>query len=143
MNLLYISFMKVKEKVQVVITTPKELLLLYLIPKRGSYWQNVTGGMDKGETPTESAHRELFEETGLTAKDGKLLNLHFCLEWEGKNFIFQEHCFHFLMLEKKDPILDGKEHEKFKWVKIKDVSEENYKHASNWKVFKKAKNNLN
>ncbi|MHB1101873.1 MAG: RNA pyrophosphohydrolase [Devosia sp.] len=31
----------------------------------GSPWQMPQGGMDKGEAPIETAHRELFEETSI------------------------------------------------------------------------------
>jgi putative (di)nucleoside polyphosphate hydrolase len=31
----------------------------------GSPWQMPQGGMDKGETPLETAHRELYEETSV------------------------------------------------------------------------------
>ena len=31
-------------------------------------WEIVEGGIDKGETPLQAAKRELFEETGITAK---------------------------------------------------------------------------
>ena len=32
-----------------------------------SFWQSVTGGIDEGETPVETAYRELLEETGIDA----------------------------------------------------------------------------
>jgi len=32
----------------------------------GSWWQMPQGGIDPGETPLEAAHRELWEETGIT-----------------------------------------------------------------------------
>ncbi|MEO1205131.1 MAG: RNA pyrophosphohydrolase [Pseudomonadota bacterium] len=37
------------------------------------WWQMPQGGIDKGETPIEAAHRELFEETGILAKDVAIL----------------------------------------------------------------------
>ncbi|MDP1732589.1 MAG: RNA pyrophosphohydrolase [Devosia sp.] len=33
--------------------------------EHGSPWQMPQGGMDKGEAPIETAHRELFEETSI------------------------------------------------------------------------------
>ena len=40
------------------------VLLLKRAPERGGFWQPVTGRMDPGETPRETARRELREETG-------------------------------------------------------------------------------
>ena len=40
-------------------------LLLRTQPDRGAFWQPVTGGVEKGETPESAALREAFEETGL------------------------------------------------------------------------------
>jgi putative (di)nucleoside polyphosphate hydrolase len=33
--------------------------------ERGAPWQMPQGGIDKGESPLETAHRELFEETSI------------------------------------------------------------------------------
>ena len=46
----------------------KHFLLLKTNKKRGEYWQNVTGSVDKDETYQEGALREAIEETGLKKK---------------------------------------------------------------------------
>jgi dATP pyrophosphohydrolase len=48
----------------VVYTDAAEVLLLH---RRSpfEFWQSVTGSLDAGETPVETARRELTEETGL------------------------------------------------------------------------------
>jgi lipoyl(octanoyl) transferase len=43
-----------------------EVLMMLRVPAHGLWWQSVTGMMELGETPEETAHRELLEETGLT-----------------------------------------------------------------------------
>ena len=44
-----------------------EYLLLHRVPRLGSFWQGVTGGVKDGEELAEAARREVFEETGLTS----------------------------------------------------------------------------
>ena len=52
--------------VLVAIHTPelRALLLRRRAPAR--FWQSVTGSLEIGETPRDTAVREVFEETGLT-----------------------------------------------------------------------------
>jgi lipoyl(octanoyl) transferase len=42
-----------------------EILMMLRVPQHGLWWQSVTGMMEPGETPEQTAHRELMEETGL------------------------------------------------------------------------------
>lgn len=42
-----------------------EILMMLRVPEHGLWWQSVTGMMEPGETPEQTAHRELMEETGL------------------------------------------------------------------------------
>ncbi|MCO7189585.1 MULTISPECIES: dihydroneopterin triphosphate diphosphatase [unclassified Pseudoalteromonas] len=51
----------------VIYTTHNEFLLLQRADDPG-FWQSVTGGVDPGELPIETAYRELLEETGIDAK---------------------------------------------------------------------------
>ena len=44
------------------------VLLLHRRPERGNYWQPVTGSIEDGESPIETARRELTEETGQRAE---------------------------------------------------------------------------
>ncbi|TMO61826.1 dihydroneopterin triphosphate diphosphatase [Pseudoalteromonas aurantia] len=38
-----------------------------------NFWQSVTGGIDEGELPIDTAYRELLEETGIDAKQQDLV----------------------------------------------------------------------
>ena len=50
----------------VIYTRDLQVLLLERADHPG-YWQSVTGSLDPGETPRQTALREVFEETGLDA----------------------------------------------------------------------------
>src|SRR2546423_1120679 len=50
--------------VKVMIHDDHRVLLLHRKPERGNFWQPITGSIEKGETPIETARREIIEETG-------------------------------------------------------------------------------
>jgi lipoyl(octanoyl) transferase len=52
--------------VKVVVHDGPRVLLLHRRPERGNFWQPITGSIEAGESPVETARRELVEETGLT-----------------------------------------------------------------------------
>lgn len=49
-------------------TRDLQVLLMERADKAG-YWQSVTGSLEAGESPADTAVRELKEETGLIAED--------------------------------------------------------------------------
>jgi dihydroneopterin triphosphate diphosphatase len=51
----------------VVLRRGDEFLVLHRAPRFGAYWHLVSGGVEEGETASEAAARELFEEVGLEA----------------------------------------------------------------------------
>jgi len=50
--------------VKVVIHDTDRVLLLHRRRERGDYWQPITGSIETGESPAETARREIVEETG-------------------------------------------------------------------------------
>ncbi|WP_334157994.1 dihydroneopterin triphosphate diphosphatase [Oryzomicrobium sp.] len=56
---------KVPESVLVVIHTPDLEVLLIERAAHPGYWQSVTGSLESGESPRQTACREVGEETGL------------------------------------------------------------------------------
>ena len=47
-------------------------ILLIERADRASFWQSVTGSIEAGETLSQTALREVQEETGITLSDGQL-----------------------------------------------------------------------
>ncbi len=58
---------KQPESVLVVIHTPDLQVLLIERAAHPGFWQSVTGSLEPGEVPGQTAVRELFEETGIEA----------------------------------------------------------------------------
>ena len=50
--------------VKVLIHDGARVLLLHRKPERGNFWQPITGSIEDGETPIQTAKREVVEETG-------------------------------------------------------------------------------
>lgn len=129
---------KLKKKVQVVITCQDEVLLLKLSKKRGGFWQNVTGSVDPGEEFETAATRELKEETEF---DSKVFYLPLDFEFDDQfGFHVLEKIYYCQIKTKKDPVL-SKEHQDFKWVKLKDLKANDYKYETNFLPIKWIKEN--
>jgi 8-oxo-dGTP pyrophosphatase MutT (NUDIX family) len=65
--------LKLPLSVLVVVHTPQMDVLLLERAQRPGFWQSVTGSLDRPDEPFEAAAaRELREETGLQAADGRL-----------------------------------------------------------------------
>ncbi|EQD61675.1 NUDIX hydrolase, core domain protein, partial [mine drainage metagenome] len=79
-------------KVQVIpfrLNPGMQILLLKTIPRRGGFWQCVTGKVENGESLVEAARRELAEETGITDREVKEMHgpvYSFEFEKSGKTF---------------------------------------------------------
>jgi lipoyl(octanoyl) transferase len=50
--------------VKVMVHDGERVLLLHRLPGRGNFWQPITGSIEDGELPLDTARRELIEETG-------------------------------------------------------------------------------
>jgi lipoyl(octanoyl) transferase len=50
--------------VKVVVHDDGRVLLLHRRAERGNYWQPITGSIEDGESPLQTARREIVEETG-------------------------------------------------------------------------------
>lgn len=111
------------ESVMVVVHTHDEVLLI----KRADhdcFWQSVTGSIEHGEQPKQTAVRELYEETGIkvsTLRETGIRRSYDILpQWRHK---FPpgvtrnaENLFFCPLDEKAEITLDSREHTEFQWV---------------------------
>ncbi len=131
-------------KAQVVITAldaqsqSVSYLLLQTNKSRGSFWQNVTGKVDAGESYEEGAVREVIEETSVKPE----WFVHFIDLKLAHNFIdgwkrdVHEKSFLLIVDRKFKVKIDPNEHQSHKWVN--SIKRSMVKHAGNWEAIEKA-----
>jgi len=105
-----------------------EVLMMLRVPAHGLWWQSVTGMMEPGETPEETAHRELKEETGL---QGTLRSLDLSHSfWVDPSIVRfpdaeprfnTETCFSMEVSPKAPVSLEPKEHSEFRWCGLDEA----------------------
>jgi len=116
----------------VIYTSNLEVLLLERADHPG-YWQSVTGSRDADETLTETAIREVREETGLDVRQYALT------DWQSQN-IYEiyphwryryapgithntEHVFSLQLPHTVDIHLEPREHLNYQWLAWQDAAE--------------------
>lgn len=131
-----------KEKVQVVViakaqNNKKHLLRLKTNKRRGNFWQNITGGVDPGESFIHAAVRELKEETTINVEASKLIDLdieyQFRDRWENQ---VTERCYFLYLNEIPKIVLDPSEHQEFVWDEVDGVHMDQFEYESNFLAFK-------
>lgn len=62
--------------VGIILVNPQGLVFVGdRLDTKGTHWQLPQGGIDDGETPEQSAWRELYEETGITKDKARLYHM--------------------------------------------------------------------
>ena len=109
-----------------------QYLLLKTIPKRGEFWQPITGGLEEGETKIEALKREVREETGIKNIIKIIENVHY-YEFQDLPFMeylkrhghackhLKEYAFGVEVSSDEKVVLDGKEHSEFKWCSFQEA----------------------
>jgi lipoyl(octanoyl) transferase len=98
------------------------VLLLHRIPERGAFWQIVTGRIERGESPSDAAARELIEETGQALPVIPLGYRHcFALGEEIPPRLFEETAFAALWKGGFEARIDPAEHDSFSWATVDEA----------------------
>lgn len=128
------------KKVQVIVFSDdaknREVLLLQTNAKRGGFWQNITGSVEKADQNLEAAaSRELKEETQLSSSNLFKLEeiLYFVDRFDRE---IEEHVY-YCSIPKKNPTI-SKEHQDFKWVKVEEVDASFFGFPNNFQMYQKA-----
>lgn len=118
-----------------------QFLLLQTNERRGKFWQNVTGRIEKGETFEEGGLREAIEESGLKIESiVDIVDLGLTYEFvDQRERNVREKSFLIICDNKWDITIDPKEHQDFKWVDQKEIEEGIVKYRSNLETLEKAK----
>lgn len=134
------------KKAQVVVAALDEekrsfsFLLLQTNQRRGEFWQNVTGKVEKEESYEDGALRETVEESGLPIEIVvDLLDLELSHEFfDSRDRDVHEKAF-LIVAERKWPIvLDPHEHQAFKWVPMNEIKSDVVKYQGNFEALEKS-----
>lgn len=134
------------KKAQVVLAAIDEtsqsfdFLLLQTNERRGSFWQNVTGKVEDGETIEEGGLREAIEETALDIEHiVDIIDLKLTYEFTDQhNRKVHEECYLIILDKKWQVKLDPHEHQGFKWVPLNEITAGSVKFHSNYEALEKS-----
>jgi lipoyl(octanoyl) transferase len=116
--------------VKVLVHDGDRVLLLHRRAERGNFWQPITGSIEEGELPVETARRELVEETGhpgeptsLDLKQSFLIESAYLAAKFDEPIIASEINFA-ATLDSRLPIrLDAEEHDEHGWFTFAEAYE--------------------
>ncbi|MCA3132696.1 MAG: dihydroneopterin triphosphate diphosphatase [Betaproteobacteria bacterium] len=125
---------KIPRSVLVVIHTPALEVLLIERADHPGFWQSVTGSLDAEDEPLQGAcAREVFEETGIPAAAGKLIDFGYSNEydiyprwqWRYPPGVTRntEHVFGLRLPARVPVVLAPREHLSFEWLPWEDAAE--------------------
>ena len=113
-------------------TQDLQVLIMERADKKG-FWQSVTGSLESGETPLQTAMREVLEETGLDATQYDLQDWHTSNVYEiyphwrhryAPNITHNtEHLFGLVLPEALPIKLAPNEHVQYAWVDWREAAQ--------------------
>jgi len=106
-----------------------EYLMLKRVENRGGFWQGVTGAPDNGETLTDGARRELFEETGYRSITLLHTDVSYIIPMEDRwiniypkgTTEIPEYLFIAKIYQSDSPKIDPIEHDDWKWCSYEEA----------------------
>ena len=106
------------------------VLLLHRKPERGNFWQPITGSIEDGETPVETARGEIAEETGnrgepedLDLLQSFMIESHFLEARHASPIIASEIGFVVELPSTLTIHIDADEHDDFGWFTFGEAYE--------------------
>jgi len=131
--------MRTNNQAEIIVFKKKEKELLFLIlkriPKRGGFWQPITGGLENDETFEEAAKRETREEIGFIGEIS-LIDIDYSFNFSYNNNEYFEKVFG-LEISPESKIILSEEHSEYKWVNGQAAIDKFLKYPGNKEGFKK------
>jgi len=132
--------MKTNNQVEVVVFKRNEagsfvFLILKINPKKGGFWQPITGNVEQEETFEEATNRELREETGITSII-RLVDTGYSFKFFDDNRQQLEKVFG-AEVDSDTEVILSEEHVEFQWVSGKDALNKYLKYPGNKEGLKK------
>jgi len=116
--------------IKVIVHDGERVLLLHRRPERGNFWQPITGSIEEGETPPDTARRELTEETGydgqpeaIDLRQSFMIESHFLEAKHPPPIIADESCFVFELPPGASIRMDKDEHNDYGWFSFAEAYE--------------------
>ncbi|MGH9420995.1 MAG: NUDIX domain-containing protein, partial [Thermoanaerobaculia bacterium] len=116
--------------IKIIVHDGDRILLLHRKPERGNFWQPITGSIEDGESPHDTARRELAEETGhrgepeaLDLEQSFMIESHFLETRYPAPIVANETVFSFEMPPGSAIRMDDDEHDQSGWFTFAEAYE--------------------
>lgn len=115
--------MRLPLEVQAVIFRLKptlEFLILHRVPEKGGFWQNLSGGVEEGESLLNALKRELKEEVGIDKQIKRIIEDVYFYEWEQAGQKIKEWVFAVEVYPNTEVKL-SEEHDEYRWCDAEEA----------------------